>query len=125
MVEEFKKSYKNGFEVMLKPEERDLLVEYINKLEHEADNNKSIIEALTYYNKCQKEDIRNLKAARKVHQALNGTLRKELAEEKEKNKKAIEYLKSISMDKTPDYIPLKDYKEYHILLDILKGVDKE
>ena len=33
--------------------------------------------------------------------------------------KAIEYLKSISMDKTPDYIPLKDYKEYHILLDIL------
>lgn len=35
--------------------------------------------------------------------------------------KAVEYLKSISMDKTPDYIPLKDYKEYHILLDILRG----
>ena len=35
--------------------------------------------------------------------------------------KTIKYLKSISMDKTPDYIPLKDYKEYHILLDILRG----
>lgn len=33
MVEEFKKSYKNGYEVMLKPEERDQLVEYINELE--------------------------------------------------------------------------------------------
>lgn len=44
---------------------------------------------------------------------------------KEKINKAIEYLKSISMDKTPDYIPLKDYKEYHILLGILKGSDKE
>ena len=34
MVEEFKKSYKNGYEVMLSPEERDQLVEYIKELEH-------------------------------------------------------------------------------------------
>ena len=35
--------------------------------------------------------------------------------------KAIEYLKFIQMDKTDKYIPLRDYKEFGILMNILKG----
>ena len=44
MIEEFKKSYKNGYEVMLKPEERDQLVEYINELEQETNRLKRLWE---------------------------------------------------------------------------------
>ena len=35
--------------------------------------------------------------------------------------KAIEYLEFIQMDKTDKYIPLRDYKEFGILMNILKG----
>ena len=39
--------------------------------------------------------------------------------------KAIEYLKFIQMDKTDKYIPLRDYKEFGILMNILKGDSDE
>ena len=62
MVEEFKKSYKNGFEVMLKPEERDQLVEYIRELEcriakmkayfpNDFERKEKIEKAIEYINK--------------------------------------------------------------------------
>lgn len=35
--------------------------------------------------------------------------------------KAIGYMKSIEMDKTDKYIPIRDYDEYQYLLSILQG----
>ena len=39
--------------------------------------------------------------------------------------KAIEYMKSIEMDKTDKYIAIRDYDEYSYLLSILKGEDNK
>ena len=71
------------------------------------------------------EEIIKIQTRNSRQRRKNEELLKKYNELKETINKATEYLKSISMDKTPDYIPLKDYKEYHILLGILKGSDKE
>jgi len=45
-------------------------------------------------------------------------------EVKKRNDNAIKFLKSIEMDKTDKYIPLRDYKEFGILLRMLGEIDE-
>ena len=47
------------------------------------------------------------------------------SEVKKRNDNAIKFLKSIEMDKTDKYIPLRDYKEFGILLRMLGEIDVE
>ena len=62
----------------------------------------------------------------------SGTLYKELIKLQQENQQlkkqkhdAIKFLKSIEMDKTDKYIPLRDYKEFGILLRMLGEKDVE
>ena len=47
------------------------------------------------------------------------------SEVKKQKDDAIKFLKSIEMDKTDKYIPLRDYKEFGILLRMLGEIDVE
>ena len=47
------------------------------------------------------------------------------SEVKKRNDNAIKFLKSIEMDKTDKYIPIRDYKEFGILLRKLGETDVE
>lgn len=81
-----------------------------------------------YKEQCWKRYLENQKYEKYDKEDLVDEIM-ELQQENQQLKKqkddVVKFLKSIEMDKTDKYIPLRDYKEFGILLRMLGEIDVE
>ena len=98
----------------------------VNSIEYKFITQENYEKLLKVYENCQwfinnwEQFQQNIEDLQK--KAELGEHYKHLYSEVKKQKDdAIKFLKSIEINKTDKYIPLKDYKEFGILMNILRG----